>query len=176
MSEKRKTNYEGVFFLTFTVEGWIDVFTREIYCEILTKNLIYCQQKKGIEIFAYVIMSNHMHIIVRRNGGFVDDWIRDYKSYTAKIILDSIQENINESRKKWLLYMIKFFANASAQNKEFKFWQKTNHPTEIYSADVMKQKIDYIHLNPVRAGLVTDASYYKYSSLNPDNGIKITEA
>ena len=176
MSETRKANFDGVFFLTFTVIGWIDIFTREVYCDLLIKNLIYSQQHKSIEIFAYVIMPSHIHIIVRRNDGLVNDWIRDYKSYMAKEMLELIQNNQQESRKEWLLYMFKYFAKASKQNKEFMFWQKTNHPIEIFTSSVMQQKIDYIHNNPLHAGIVTNAAFYKYSSLNPENGIKIIHA
>jgi len=175
MSETRKANFEGVFFLTFTVVGWIDVFTRERYCDILVQNLSFCQQHKNIDIFAYVIMPNHMHILVRRNEGLLSDWIRDYKSYTAKQIIESIAANQQESRKEWMMYMFKYFANASKQNKEFMFWQKTNHPTEIFSASVMQQKVDHIHNNPLRSGIVTNAAYYKYSSLNQDNGITVLQ-
>jgi len=173
MSEKRKANYEGVFFLTFTVVGWIDVFTRECYCDILTQNLIFCQQHKNLDIFAFVIMPNHFHIIARRNDGLLSDWIRDYKSYTAKKLLELVETNQHESRKEWMIYMFRYFAKASKQNKEFMFWQKTSHPTEIFTANAMQQKIEYIHNNPLRAGIVTNAAFYKYSSLNPDNGIKI---
>ena len=118
-------------------------------------------------------MSNHIHIIVRRNDGLVSDWIRDYKSFTAKKILELIETNQHESRKEWLLYMFRYFAKASKQNKEFMFWQKTNHPTKIFTATAMQQKIDYIHNNSLRAGIVTNTAFYKYSSLNQDDGIKI---
>jgi REP element-mobilizing transposase RayT len=176
MSETRKANYEGVFFLTFTVVGWIDVFTRECYCDVLIKNLSFCQLNKSIDIFAYVIMPNHLHIIARRNNGLLSDWIRDYKSYTAKQLLNIVESNLHESRKEWMMYMFSYFAKASKQNKAFMFWQKTSHPTEIFTASTMQQKIDYIHNNPLRAGIVTNAAYYKYSSLNPDNGIEILQA
>lgn len=160
MSETRKANFEGVFLLTFTVVVWIDVFTREAYYDLLIKNLIFCQRNKSIEIFAYVIMPSHMHIIVRRNNGLVNDWIRDYKSFTAKELLNLVHDNPKESRKEWLLYMFKYYAKASKQNKEYMFWQKTNHPTENFTASVMQQKIEYIHNNPVRSGIVTNAAYY----------------
>ena len=176
MSETRKANYEGVFFLTFTVVGWIDVFTRECYCEVLIKNLSFSQQHKNMDIFAYVIMPNNIHIIARRNNGLLSDWIRDYKSYTAKQLLQLVESNQKESRKEWMMYMFRYFAKASKQNKEFMFWQKTSHPTEIFTVNTMQQKIDYIHNNPLRAGIVTNTAYYKYSSLNLDNGINILPA
>ena len=66
MSELRKANTDHAYFLTFTVVGWIDVFTRRQYCEIILDSFKYCQLHKNLEIYAYVIMSNHVHLIARR--------------------------------------------------------------------------------------------------------------
>jgi REP element-mobilizing transposase RayT len=144
MSETRKANYEGVFFLTFTTVGWIDVFTREAYADELMKNLAFCIEYKNLEIFAYVIMPNHMHIIVRRNNGLLSDWIRDYKSFTAKQIIELIENNQHESRKEWMLYLFKYFAKASKQNKEFMFWQKkATQPKYILQTLCNKKLIIY---------------------------------
>ena len=87
MSELRKTYENKVFFITLTVVGWIDVFIRKLYCNELINNIIYCQRNKGLEIFAYVIMSSHIHMIVRRKEGGLSDLFRDFKSYTAKMII-----------------------------------------------------------------------------------------
>ena len=173
MSELRKANFEGTFFVTFTVVGWIDVFTREMYCDEIIKNLIYCQKNKGLEIYAYVIMPSHIHLVVSRKEGLLSDWIRDFKSFMAKQIVAAINANPQESRKEWLNYMFSYFAKGSKQNQDFMFWQKTNHPVELYTEKVIEQKIDYIHNNPVEAGIVTQAEFYKYSSANIDGELKI---
>ena len=66
MSEYRKTYAGDLYFVTLSVVGWIDVFSRRDYKDILVENLGYCQQREGLEIYAYVIMTNHLHLIARR--------------------------------------------------------------------------------------------------------------
>ena len=171
MSEYRKANVEGAtYFVTLTVVGWIDVFTREIYTQEIIKNLQFCQKNKGLEVFAYVIMSNHIHLVARRKEGLLSNVLRDFKSYTSKQILKLIEENPSESRKEWLLYMFKYFAKF--KNQDYMFWQHNNHPIELVSANVTLQKINYIHENPVRAGIVSEAQNYIYSSANQFSPLK----
>ena len=165
MSEFRKANIpHATYFVTLTVVGWIDIFTRRDYTDEIIKNLKYCQENKDLEIFAYVVMPSHIHLVCRRNKGLLNDLLRDFKSYTAKEILKKVQLHPQESRREWLMYMFKFFANHHAQNAEYMFWQKTNFPIELYSPAIIQQKVDYIHNNPVEAGIVTEANYYQYSS------------
>ena len=99
MSELRKANTDYPYFLTLTVAGWINVFTRDIYTDIIYENLEYCRKNNGLEIFAYVIMSNHIHLIARQKDGKLNDWLRDFTNYTAKKLLSAIEDNPNESRK-----------------------------------------------------------------------------
>lgn len=175
MSEKRKANTENPFFLTFTTVGWIDVFTRSVYCDILLESLEFCRKNKQLEVFAYVIMSNHIHLIARQLDGELNDTIRDFKSFTAKKIINEINTNLIESRRDWMLHMFKYHAKFKNQNPEYQFWQKTSHPTELNSSDIFEQKINYIYNNPVVAGIVTDATTYKYSSANPFSDFKVNE-
>lgn len=164
MSELRKANTDHAFFITLTVVGWIDVFTRKDYCDLIIKNFKYCQSDKGLQIFAFVIMSNHIHLVARHDEGKLNEIIGAFKSFTAKEILKSIAENKYESRQKWMLYLFKVFGKKYRQNKEYMFWEKTNHPIELFSNAVIDQKIDYIHNNPVAAGIVIDPESYVYSS------------
>ena len=112
-------------------------------------------------------MTNHIHLVARRKEALMSDLLRDFKSYTAKQILKLLKENPEESRKEWLFHLFKYFAKYQKQNAMYKFWQHNNHPIELFSTKVIKQKIEYIHQNPVKAGLVTDAESYVYSSANP---------
>ena len=112
-------------------------------------------------------MSNHLHMVSRREEGLLSDLLKDFKSYTSKQILKLIEDNPAESRKEWLMYMLKYFARFHKQNSEYMFWQRSNHPTELYSPKVMVQKIEYIHQNPVRAGIVSNPEDYVYSSASP---------
>lgn len=150
-------------FLTFTVEGWIDIFSRKRYRDIIMESLKYCIENKGLKLGAYVIMSNHIHFIWTATNNNLSDIIRDFKTFTSKAILKSIQEE-PESRKQWLLYMFQFFANRTSKNDVFKLWTNNNHPEAIYSQDFLLTKLNYIHQNPVRAGIVEEAEHYIYSS------------
>lgn len=173
MSELRKANTDAPYFITCTVVGWIDVFTRSRYNEILIDSLIHCQKHKGMEIFAYVIMSNHMHIVARNLDSRLNHILRDFKSFTAKKILDMIENEPGESRKEWLMHMFAYYAKFKTQNREYQFWQKTNHPIELHDSYMIDQKIDYIHNNPVAAGVVTDPEFWHYSSANPNSKIQL---
>lgn len=150
-------------FLTFTIVGWIDVFSRQRYRDIILNSFKYCQQNKGLEIGAWVIMSNHIHTIWTAREGNLSDVIRDFKTFTSKAITSSIQDE-PESRKEWLLYLFRFHANRTNANENFKVWTGNNHPEEISSSDFLRTKLNYIHENPVRAGIVNEASHYVYSS------------
>lgn len=86
-------NQEGLYYLTLQVVEWVDVFTRQIYKDHIIENLRYCQQNKDFTIFAYVIMSNHIHMIAQSAAGNLSDTIRDFKSFKSKIILDEIDTN-----------------------------------------------------------------------------------
>jgi putative transposase len=176
MSELRKANSDRPFFITLTVVGWVDVFIRNEYCDEFLNNLEYCRKNKGLKVYAYCIMSSHIHIIVANENDNLPSIIRDLKSYTAKRIIELITNNPQESRKEWLLYLFKYYANNNAQNSEYQFWQKTNHPIELYTAEVFDQKQDYIHRNPVETMLVNDECSYVYSSANPDSPFVVDES
>lgn len=142
MSERRKANIEGAtYFVTFTVLGWVDVFTRKVLADELIKNIQYCQRNKGLRVFAYVVMSNHAHMVVHREGGTVAEWLRDFKSVTAKRFIHLIETPPGESRSEWLLPYFREQGNRTAQSREFAFWKKDNHPTELYTQPVFEQKV-----------------------------------
>jgi REP element-mobilizing transposase RayT len=150
-------------FITSTVVDWIDIFTRQVYRDIVIESLEYCIDHKGMILYGYVIMSNHMHLIIQSEHGKLSDLIRDFKKFTAKNILEKIQ-NSPESRREWMLERFRLATQSHSRNKEYQFWQYGNHAEEIYSNEFMWSKLDYIHLNPVKAGLVAKASDYIYSS------------
>ena len=159
MSRKYKFhNPDGVYFVSFAVQGWVDVFTRNEYKNIIVENLAYCQAHKGLEIFAWCIMTNHLHLIVRAEEGFsLPDILRDFKKFTSKAVRKAIVENQGESRKEWLL---KQFETAEG----YRFWRTDNKPIELWSNAVIDQKLNYLHQNPVEEGLVFRAEHYMYSS------------
>ena len=90
--------------------------------------------------------------------------IRDFKGFTSRQIIKAIQENNQESRKEWMLWM---FAKAGEKNsniKNYQLWQQHNHPIQIWSLKVSEQNLNYIHQNPVESGFVTEPWEWKYSS------------
>jgi len=166
MSRKYKIrDQDKLYFVTFTVIAWLDVFTRQEYRDIFLDSLRYCQKHKGLEVCAYCIMSNHVHLIIGRNKEQpLQGIIRDIKKFTSVKITEAIYNNHRESRRRWLLG---FFAKAGEKNPNNlynQFWQQHSHPIELKSNSITYQKLDYIHNNPVKAGIVLSPEDYLYSS------------
>lgn len=165
MSRKYKFhNPSAAYFVSFATVYWIDVFTREMYMIILAKSIDYCRKHKGMELFAYSFMPSHIHLIFRSKDEKPAELLRDFKKFTAKKILSAIAENPQESRKEWLLWMFERAGKKMAIVEKYQFWQHHNQPIESWSTEVIKQKLDYIHSNPVKAGFVTQPTEWKYSS------------
>jgi len=159
MSTKyRCNNTAGLYFVTMTVKHWIDIFTRRDYKNIVVDSLNYCCKEKGLEVFAWVIMTNHIHLIVRAKEGYLlPDILRDFKKFSSKQIIKSVENNPQESRKEWLLRGFK-------AKTGYQFWQVGSHPIELWTTAVIAEKLDYIHQNPIEAGFVSRAEHYLYSS------------
>ncbi|MBK9730221.1 MAG: transposase [Chitinophagaceae bacterium] len=167
MSRKYKfRNPEGLYFVSFAVVNWIDVFTRRIYKDILLDGLQYCIDNKGLKVHAYVLMTNHAHLIISKTdpGKALPFLLGDLKKFTALKLIHVIKDNAEESRKEWLIRGFRKAGSANPNNKEFQFWQQDNHPIELTSSAMTEQKVVYIHQNPVEAGIVFRAEDYLYSS------------
>ena len=147
----------GVYYITCTVHQWADVFTRRLYVDVLLDSIRFCQQNKGLEVYAWVVMSNHIHLIVSSKTGLLSDTIRDFKKYTAKQIVEAIAGNERESRRDWLLWLFRKPAGIW-------FWEEGYHPVEVRKTEFYQSKVNYIHLNPVRAGIVEKEEEYLLSS------------
>jgi REP element-mobilizing transposase RayT len=161
---KQNLKSDKAYFITMTVVEWVDIFTRQNHREAIIESLKYCQNNKGLIIYAYVIMSNHLHLIIdTKNETPIKDIIRDFKKFTSKKIIQQIQ-NEPESRREWLLKLFEYKAEESTKHKYFKFWQEGNHAIEVYTEKFVWDKINYIHNNPVRAGLVKNQWDWIYSS------------
>jgi len=158
-------NPDGVYFITFATVGWIDVFTRPAYKEIITDSLSYCIKEKGLELFAWVLMSNHVHIVARaKEGHLLQDIVRDLKKFTSRKLLKAIEENDQESRKEWMLAIFKKAGSYNSNNSHYQFWRQDNKPIELQTGEAMGKAVDYIHANPVKEGIVSQAEHYQYSS------------
>ena len=155
---------QAIHFITFAVVEWVDVFTRKAYRDILIDSLRHCQQQKGLVLHAWCIMSNHIHLLASVKDGNLSAILRDSKKFTSRQIIAAIQSNEHESRKDWMLRIFQTAGEANSKNTSYQFWRQDNKPKECYSAAFTAQKIDYIHHNPVEAGLVEKPEDYLYSS------------
>jgi REP element-mobilizing transposase RayT len=165
MSSKYKVGDSQIpHFVTFTVVGWVDVFSREYYKEILIESLKFCQLNKGMDLHAWVIMTNHLHMIMSSRTNHLSDLARDIKKFTSKQIINAIDKNNEESRREWMLNMFGYSGRNNINNKDYQFWQQTFHPIELNTAVKTNQRLNYLHENPVRSGLVWEPWHYKYSS------------
>ncbi|WP_187264063.1 REP-associated tyrosine transposase [Pontibacter beigongshangensis] len=151
-------------FLSFATVNWIDVFTRSAYKDVVAGSLNYCIRHKGLEVYAWCIMSNHVHLIISSQGDNQSNIIRDMKKHTAKTIIKEIAENPQESRREWMLWIFERAGKRNSNNTTYQFWQQHNQPIELNSNFLIDQKLDYIHNNPVEAGFVREPHDYPYSS------------
>lgn len=165
MSDKYKIREkEAAYFITMTVVGWIDVFTKIKYKLTLIESLKYCQKEKGLSIYAYCIMPSHIHLIVRAEGKYtLSEIIRDFKKFTAKSIIRQIEEE-SESRREWMLNYFEEKGKNLKRIKQYKFWQDGSQAKEIFSNDFFQQKLEYIHKNPVEESIVEKEEDYLFSS------------
>ncbi len=133
-------NQSKIHFITATVVDWVDVFTRKIYRDCIIDSLEYCIKNKGMILYGYVVMSNHIHLIIQSKEGKLSDLVRDFKKFTAKTILEKIQ-TMPESRREWMLERFKKATATHGRNKNYQFWQYGNHAEEIYSEKFMWSRL-----------------------------------
>lgn len=165
MPARKVLDQYGLNHVTLTVCGWIDIFSRKTYKDLIIENLKYCQKHKGLHISGYVIMSNHIHLLASAEEGneSFSAILRDFKKHTSKEIIKMIKK-IPESRRDWMLDLFTKYANEDCDNTDYKVWKRGNYPTLLWTLMHMWTNLNYIHNNPVKAGYVSDAKNYLYSS------------
>lgn len=109
-------------------------------------------------------MTNHVHLIISSKTSKLDALVRDMKKFTSKQIIKAITDNPEESRKEWMLNIFRYAGTGNKNNKDFQFWKQDYHPVELSTNELLEQRLQYLHENPVRSGLVWEAWHYKYSS------------
>ena len=168
MSRKYKIKDQNkLYFVTFTVINWIDVFIRDEYRNVFLESVLYCQKNKGLEVYAWCIMTSHIHMILGTSGeNKLENIIRDLKSFTSRSIRKLLEgnEKVWESRREWMYIMMHQAGINNGNNKDFQFWQQHNHPIELSTNNLLDQKLNYIHNNPVEAGFVESPEMWQYSS------------
>ena len=172
MGIRNKISPDYVYFITLTIVDWLDIFTRPAYKHIIIDSLNYCIANKGLKVYCWCLMSNHMHMIASTTeGNNLSDVLRDFKKFTSKDLIRTLKE-IPESRRDWLLNLFWYAGKNDKKIKYYKVWQEGNDAKEIHSTDFLNQKLEYIHNNPVRAEMVVSPEDYLYSSAKDYSGLK----
>lgn len=166
MSTKYKiVDNQKLYFITFAVVAWVDVFTRREYKDIFLDSVRHCQQLKGLELYAFCVMPNHIHLIAGvKEGIHLSHVLRDLKKYIAYAIIKTIEENLQESRRDWMLWIFRRHGERNSNKTNYQFWQQDNHPIALDTNLLLDRKLEYIHQNPVRAGICYSVEEYVYSS------------
>jgi len=158
-------NKAAIHFVTFAVVvpmaiGRVDVFTRKEYRDIILESIRHCQNKRRLLLHCWCIMSNHLHLIASAKNHDLSGILRDFKKFTSKKIIKAIQGNLHESRREWMLRIFLEQGEKNSRNETYQFWRQDNQPQEVYSPSFAFQKINYIHNNPVEAGIVEKPEHY----------------
>ncbi|MEO6681801.1 MAG: transposase [Ginsengibacter sp.] len=173
MSRKYKFHdQDKLYFISFATVHWIDVFVREEYMNIMIDSFKFCQEKKGLEIYGWCIMPSHIHMIIGSSKNKMEDIVRDMKSHTSTTLRKAISNNVQESRKEWIIWIMERAGRKNGNNNDWQFWQQHNQPIEIKDQEMFDKVLDYTHLNPVMAGFVSKPEDWKYSSAKDFCGIK----
>ena len=167
MGRSRYKIYEPTHphFVTCTILHWIPIFTRQESVQIVLECLEFLKQKDNLKLFAYVILENHLHLIVESDN--LGKTMESFKKFTAKKILELLKrENVIR-----VLEQLAFYKKAHHKGKNFQVWEEGYQPKLIQSDEMMLQKIEYIHNNPVKRGYVDEAVHWRYSSARDYDGV-----
>jgi putative transposase len=145
-------------FATSTIVAWLPVFTTAARCDILIQSLEYCRAHKGLKIYAWVILDNHFHAILAAPD--LSRVLADFKRHTAHQIL----ELLRTERCEWLRNQFQYFRAAHKVESTHQIWLEGSHPQAIVSDEIMLQKLEYLHHNPVKRGPVAVPEHWRYSS------------
>ena len=145
-------------FLTCTVVEWLPVFTRPDAVQILLDSWMYQREHDGLKLFGYVILENHLHFVAQAPR--LDKCLSSFKSYTAARLIKLLAAH----RVERLLTRLRLAKLAHKHDREYQFWQEGSHAEMVFSEAVMREKLDYIHRNPVKRGYVDLPEHWRYSS------------
>ncbi len=152
------SDQNSVYFITSTIIEWLPVFTNNKYCDILIDSLKHCIENKSLNLYAYVILDNHFHLI--GSAPELSKTISSVKKYSARMILKQLEDD----NRNWLINQMEFFKKKFKKESDHQVWQEGYHPVLISDQDVFVQKVEYIHNNPVKRGLVDLPECWRYSS------------
>lgn len=145
-------------FLTCTIVNWIPVFSSPPIVQIILDSWAFLQSNDRLVIYAYVIMVNHLHLIAAATD--LSKEMASFKSYTARRIIDYLIDRDAHR----VLEQLAYSKQKHKKDREYQLWQEGNHPQLIQGEEMMRQKVKYIHDNPVKRGYVDDPTHWRYSS------------
>ena len=146
------------YFLTCTVVNWLPIFGSPPVAQIILDSLRFLQAHKRLTLYAYVMVEHHLHLIA--SSMELAKEIGDFKSYTARQIIDFFEARHADV----ILTQLKSAKLSAKRDREYQLWQEGSHPQLIQHEEMMRQKIEYIHNNPVKKGYVDDPTHWRYSS------------
>ncbi len=160
MTRSRYRIYDNAcpHFLTCTIVCWLPVFTRVEMVEIIFDSWKYLACERGFKVFAYVVLENHLHLIAA-SPNLAED-VGDFKSFTARQIIDLLDHR----GASLLLKQLAWHKAKHKTDRDYQVWQEGSHPEEIQSHEMMRQKVEYFHNNPVNRGYVACPEHWRYSS------------
>ncbi|MER3498037.1 MAG: transposase [Chitinophagaceae bacterium] len=172
--ENTITQQQACYYLTFNVVDWIDIFIRPVFKQIIVESLNYFIEKKGLKVYAWCLMSNHLHLMAQAKQGYGLSLIaHDFKKFTGRIILEDIDAE-TEVRRKWILERFEKASRSLKLLNKYQVWQTSINPVyiDLDNTDLVNEQLDHIHTNPVRDRIVSLPKDYLYSSARDYAGIK----
>lgn len=157
-SRYKITQEDRIYFVTSTIIEWIPVFTSKAYFDIIIESLKFCRTNKGLKLYAFVILDNHFHLIV--SGDNLSRTLGALKGFSSRQII----EQLKLDNKKWLLNQLAFYKIKYKTASTFQLWQEGFHPQLIVTEEMLVQKIENVHYNPVKRGYVESPEHWRYSS------------
>jgi putative transposase len=157
-SRYRVHERDQAHFVTSTVVGWLPVFTTAARCDIVVGSLRYCQTNKALKVYAWVILDNHFHAIVAAPD--LTRVMADLKRHSARRLIEQLESEGCD----WLLEQLRRLRHPRKLESAHQFWQEGFHPQAMVTDEIMLQKLEYLHNNPVKRGLVASPEHWRYSS------------
>jgi len=165
MSRKWKfVDAKGLYFVSYAVINWVDVFVRNEYRQQLIESWKYCQVHKGLDIYGWCIMPSHVHLIIGSQTSPLENIVRDMKRHTSEQLHERIKKHPQESRKEWMLSMFEQAGVNNSNNIRWQFWQQNNKPILLQDQEMALRALNYLHHNPVVSGFVAEPQHWLYSS------------
>jgi len=149
---------EYAYFLTCTIVGWLPVFTRPEAVQIVFDCWDFLRRERGFRLYGYVVLENHLHLIA--SAPDLANAVKSFKMFTAKALIELLERHGAEM----LLRQLRALKLRHKAESEYQVWQEGSHPKQVGNEEIMRQKLEYMHNNPVKRGYVDEAVHWRYSS------------